>query len=56
MTGECEPLSPSTKKARLLEIMEYLSDPPGVTEALDNIPPDLDDYLDLGVMSMDLED
>ena len=34
MTGKLDPLSPMTKKMRLFEIMDYLSNPNGVTEAL----------------------
>ena len=58
MTGERDPLSPMTKKARLLEIMDYLSDPAGVAEAICNIPTYLEDscYQDLGATHMQLED
>ena len=56
MTGEHDPLSPMTKKMRLLEIMDYLSNPNGVSEALGSIPPDLEDYQDLGVVHMQLGD
>ena len=58
MTGERDPLSPTTKKMRLLEIMDYLSDPNGVAEALGSIqvPSDLEDYEDLGDVHMQLGD
>ena len=56
MTGELDPLSPMTKKMRLLEIMDYLSNPNGVAEALGSIPPDLGDYQDVGVVQMQLGD
>ena len=52
MTGELDPLSPMTKKLRLLEIMDYLSNPNGVAEALGSIPPDSEDYQDLGVVQI----
>jgi hypothetical protein len=55
MTGEREAISPMTKKARLLEIMDYLSDPAGVNEAISNIPSSLEDFLDLSIDHMQLD-
>ena len=54
MTGERERFLPEFKRTRLLEIMDYLSDPTGVAEAIHNIPPDLEDFQDLGITHMDI--
>ena len=44
-----------TKKACLFEIMNYVSNPNEIAEAIVNIPPDLEDYQNLGVVHMELD-
>ena len=55
MTGERESLSTLTKRARLVEIMDYPSDRVGLAEAIERIPAELEDFQDLGT-HMDLKD